>query len=246
MSNDALAGGVKPEGGAAPDLAELKKLIHDTINDVLPKAVHARVTRTEETLAELVKAELGKLSSAQPQEKKEPATDSEKLTLKALQDQIAQLNKGIEAERKARSEAENAAVRTRKDAEVRSHFARHLQGDAARHMDPYLKFYGDDFQVKDGVVGRVVKGEYGDEQFVPVNKAVDDLFAGDLKHLIQQSKAGNLPPVGARGAQGQPVSRLQPSETRPFFMDEVVSELAKDRPEVASSLLQQAPNGTAK
>ena len=246
MPNDADPASDKAGSGSAPDSAQLDKLISDKVRD----AVHARISRTEEKLAGIVAAEIAKFAPAKPAEEKKPeaSTDADgKPTLKALQEQIAALNKGIEAERKARADAEKNALETRKAAEVRAHFARHLQGDNAKHLDPYLKFYGEQFQVKDGEVVRKVTGEYGDEQFVPVGKAVDDMFAGDLKFLVEKSKAPQMPRVG--GGRGQQISATQPQAQQgtPFFMQSVFEEIGKDRPELAAALSQQAaPNGTNK
>lgn len=252
MPNDTDAATAPAAHANASDTANAQQ--SSDIDARINRIVTARLERHEkklesrfDQLTQLLEKVAGDKTDAEPVKKPDGNSaegEQQKLTLKALQDQIAQLNKGIENERKKREEAEAVSARTRKDAEVRAHFARHLQGDAARHLDPYLKFYGDQFQIQDGVIGRLVKEDSGYETFVPAGKAVDDLFAGDLKHLVQQSKAGNLPPASHRG-NGQPIHRQPSSPTRPFFMDAVVDEIAKDRPELAATLAP-APNGTTK
>lgn len=238
MSNDAGAPSDKGAGGAAPDMADIRRFISEEVG----KAVHARSSRVEEKLAEIVTGEIGKLTSTlkPPAEDKKSDAADEKPTLKALQDQIAALNKGIAEERKARAEAEKAAERTRADSDLRSHFARHLNGDNARHIDPYLKFHRDEFLLKDGTLVRKVTGSYGDEEYVPVAKAVDDMFAGDLKFLVQQSKAAQMPRVG--GGTGQPWT--PPKNAAPHGISpmeaEIFEAMGKDRPELAQEMYKQA------
>lgn len=238
-------------GAAADTAAELKKLIHDTINEILPKAIHARVSRTEESLAEVVKAELAKMSAAakpadqvKTPEGDQPAGDQQRLTVKAVQEsfqaEIAALKKGIADERKARAEAEQKEVATRTRSEVQSHFAKHLGADSP-HIRPYVNEYMAQFEYKDGAVVRKTKDDYGMDQFVPVDQAVASLMQSDLKHLVP-ARNGKLPPAGMNGLNGSPYSAPRPPEVRGMNMldRDLIEAVAKDRPELAQALFEQA------
>lgn len=257
---DAPAGGDKPASGAAPDIAALDKLISDKVRD----AVHARISRTEEKLANIVATEIAKIGSAKSEEKKpDPAQSEDKtkvakeeaehrLSLKALQEQIANLNKGIEQERQARARAEQQAVETMKRSEVVAQFAKYL-GAESPHLAPYVNHYLTSFEVRDGKVVRKVLGEYDQEQYLAAEKAVEDLFKGDLKHLVQTSKAAQMPPAGFSQVRGQPYvppQQQRPATTglNPLEADLIEAVAMSGRPELAQALHQHAmsqqANGT--
>lgn len=249
MSSDAVAesgnsaganGGGNPSGG---DSVNVAALVNETVN----KALGARLKRVVEEITTglpgIIAAELAKVVPSKTPDAQQPASNDaggEKLTLKALQEQIAKLNSGIDAERKARADAEQRERDGRMRHEVQTHFARHLGADSP-HLRPYVNEYMPQFQFKDGAIVRKVTGEYGDEQFMPADKAVEELFKGDLKHLVQQSKAAQLPPTTFRNAQGQPFQIQAPANHKVNpILAEIATGIAKDRPELAPQLAQMA------
>jgi hypothetical protein len=211
------------------------------VNEIVNKALSARDRRISEQFtaqfAEL-KGLLQPAKAAQPEPNAaDNSASSEKLTLKALHEQIASLNKGIEQERKARAEAEQKAVETRMRAEVQAQFARHLGADSP-HLGPYVNHYLAQFQHKDGQVVRKVVGQYGEEEFLPADKGIEELFKGDLKHLVQTSKAGNLPPAGIGQLRGTPFAKALAPQANGLnpMRAEMLEAIAKDRPELAAQL----------
>lgn len=184
----------KGNTAAAIDIAAMQKMIDESIG----KALSARLPRvkgTEETIAKMVADAIAKISPTdKPAEPavSNPADSEQKLTLKALNDQLANLNKGIQERDRKLQEAEQRTREIRVRSEVSSHFARHLGADSP-HIAPYVNHFLGQFTDQDGNTMRKVKNEFGEDQFVPANAAIDELFKGDLKHLVNTSKAQNLP-----------------------------------------------------
>ena len=241
MSTEAPSGGVKPEGSAF-DPEALKKLIHDTINEVLPKAVHARVTRTEESLAEIVKGELAKLAPQGQQKKPEDEKSTEeRLTTKALNEKIEGLMKALQDRDRKVQEAEQRATQTRVGAEVRGLFSKYLGPDSP-DLDPYVSHYMSQFVDKDGKTYHKAKDAYDIETVTPADEAVAEWFTkGALKSKIQQSKATQMPRIG--GGTGQSWTPPKAPQTQagvnPLEL-EVIEAMGKDRPELAQEMYKAA------
>lgn len=206
-------GAVKPSNADASVTAEMKQEIQKVVMGIFKEAVPRLI---QKAVSESIPAALDQIAEKAIKEepadpgKGNPADAEQKLTLKALNEQIAKLTQGIESERKARTDAENQARDIRRLSEVESHFARHLGADSP-HLKPYLAHYSAQFSEHEGKVGRKTQDQYGVDQFVPLKDAVDELFKSELKHLTQQSRVGQLPGVRPQ-ANGFPVPREQPKQ----------------------------------
>lgn len=228
---------------------ELQRIVAGMFKDMVPRAVKAAVS---EVVPQALQSALGEVLPKPTESQSAPAggdnASSEKLSLKALQEQIAKLNQGIDAERRARIDAENKTREVRRISSVESAFAKHL-GAESPHLKPYVAHYLAQFDERDGQLGRKVTGQYGDEQFVPLDEAVGELFKGDLKYLVQSSKAPNLPATGFGQARGQayvpPTQAQGKAKGISPLMGEVLGAIAESRPEVAQQLAQSALNGTS-
>lgn len=187
---------------AAGDSANVTALVNETIN----KAMSAWMRRLDDK----VKAvdELASKLSAPAVERQEPTAPvagndagGEKLSLKALHEQIANLTKAVDAERQARAKAEAGARDVRLRTEVERRLTAKLGAD-----NPLVGTLMDSLYdvkkrfVEDPSTGRLsVKfSDNGYDELRPLDEGVDALFTGELKHLVSQSRAAALPPSGYR------------------------------------------------
>src|SRR5688572_22503940 len=107
----------------------------------------------DERLGSVIEKKLEALVVNEEAPKDKPAADSgseqQKMTVKALHEELTKMRQSIEAERKrADGEAQKARdVRLR--SEVHNHFARHLGADSP-HLKPYVNEWLSQFSEKDG------------------------------------------------------------------------------------------------
>lgn len=202
VTDPSVTGGVNPgsaAGGVTPELRnEIQRMVAGIVRDAVPRAVKAAIG---DSLAPIQDA-LAQKAQPQPQQQSEPGDGADsRPTMKALQDRIAKLEQGIEARDKKLAEADNKTRQMRLQNEVHQSFAKHLGADSP-HLGPYVAHYLGQFVDQDGRSMRKVLDEYGTEKFVPLEDAVGELFKGELKHLVQHSKADKLPQPhpGLRGA----------------------------------------------
>lgn len=258
VSSDAPGGGVtQPSGtgagnpGSVGDGVDVAALVNEAVN----KALGARLKRIdlEGQITRAVEAAIAKVpaqsahtaqeSTATPPAAGDGASDG-KLSMKALQEQVSNLTKQLQAQQKAAQDAEQRARDVRARSEFQSRLAAKLGAD-----HPMLGALMDSlYDVKKRVVeqdGRLaVKfvDQWGNEELKPLDEGVSALFDGELKPFVQQSKAGALPPAGFRAASGQPLRAQQiQQQTGLNPLDaELIEAVAKDRPELAATLAQQA------
>lgn len=217
-------------------MGRLEKRLAQMFNENLSKSVESYLEKMVQTEAPA--------NTAAPS----PEEAQGKLTLKALQEQIANLTKGIEARDKAIQEERQKSSQVRMRSEVQAHFARHLGADN-KLLPSQVKFYLDQFTDKDGQIVRKVVDEYGNESYAPVKEAIDQLFQDELKHLVQApSRAPNLPPNGLRTNNtltGNPFAPQRPSIGNVSNINQLDMEMLQmvadtGRPELAQALLAQA------
>jgi hypothetical protein len=230
-----------PSGGVTPELRnEIQKIVAGIVRDAVPRAIKSAVG---EEIAPLREA----LSGLVPQKSENPTpvagndASGEKLSLKALHEQIANLNKAIESERSARAKAEAGAKDARMRAEVERRLAAKLGSDnplVSTLMDSLYDVKRRFVETPDGRLA-VKFTDAGFDDFKSLDEGVDALFAGELKHLVQTSKAAALPPSGYRVA-GQPVPAAPKGMQVNPLLAEIANGIAKDRPELAPALAQMA------
>lgn len=229
--------------------------IERMVNDAVSKALGPRMKRATSSMEEMIAARvaeaLAKLAPSSPEAPKiEPASsgdiESNKLNLKTLDHRFKALQDELAAERKARADAEQSAAQARLRSDLESHFARHMGSDN-KHLAAYLKLYGEQFQHKDGATYRVTKDEFGEEQYVPVAQAVDNLFKSDLKDLIPQ-RGPKLPPTSI--ARGMPMAPQQGQNGQPpqlgIFEREILHHQAMASPEAYAAYQAQLANSDKK
>jgi hypothetical protein len=171
-------------------------------------------------------------------------TASGKLTMKALQDQVSNLTKQLAQQQKAAQEAQAQAQDTRRRSEFHAKLAAKMGAD-----HPMLGTLMDSlYDVKKRVVdsdGRLAMkfvDQWGNEELKPLDEGVNALFDGELKHLVQTSKAQSLPSAGFRGM-GKPIPGMQTAKGQPqinMLDRDLIEAVAKDRPELAETLAAQA------
>lgn len=242
------AGAVNP--GSAGDSVDVAALVNEAVN----KALGARLKRIdlEGQITRAVEAAIAKVpaQSAQQAQESAPAqpagndASDGKLTMKALQEQVSNLTKQLQAQQKAAQEADQRARDVRARSEFQSRLAAKMGAD-----HPMLGALMDSlYDVKKRVVeheGRLAvkfSDQWGNEELKPLEEGVSALFDGELKPFVQQSKAGALPPAGFRAAAGQPLRAQQiQQQTGLNPLDaELIEAVAKDRPDLANTLAQQA------
>ncbi len=235
-----------PSAGDSVDVAAL-------VNDAVNKALGARLKRIdlEGQITKAVEAAIAKATPAAAQNAQEQTTapigndaDPGKLTMKALQDQVTNLTKQLAAQQKAAQEATAQAQDTRRRSEFQSKLAAKLGADSP-HLGPLMdSLYDVRKRVveSDGRLALKFVDQWGNEELKPLEDGVNALFDGEFKHLVQASKAGSLPPGGFRG-NGKPLPGMQRVQGQPQLnaLDrDLIEAVAKDRPELAETLAQQA------
>lgn len=229
---------------AALIAAEVGKQVNGRLR-TLPELVAKAVADSVPAIVEQIgKAPKPADPAAQPSGN--DAEKDQKLTLKALHDQIAGLTKAIEAEKKRTAEAEAAARGARLDSEVRAAFQKQL-GDGpfvaplvAQHHGVGKAF---DLDADGKVVAKVKRDGY--EESVPIADWFKER-AEEFKPFLPTANRG-LPPSSVPG-RGQPYRPQNQTAApgMPFWMNDVITEVGKDRPELAAAIAAQAPNGTVK
>lgn len=225
-------------GNGAGNAGDIERIVNEAISKALGPRLKRATSSIEEMVAARVQEAISKLPASAPAQDPDPPKklNLESLDqkvdarLKALQDELA-------AERKQRAEAEAKVIDTRRRADLESHFARHMGADSP-HLRAYLREYADQFQHRDGITYRVVKDEFGDESYIPADRAVEELFKSELKHLVPQRSAGLPPSSLARG-----VPMPGPAAQRGGFLEqEILHAQAMSDPATFNALYRDPSN----
>lgn len=249
------AGAGIPGTSSTTDIVDLESIANEAVN----KALGPRLARFEDGLMKRFEAFAAKqletlasktqvpeaVAEASSGTAGTPAVDAtEKLTLKGLLQQV-------EAEKKARLDLEKKLVEERQSginnkmrSDVMAQFASKM-GAESPHLKPYVNEYLSQFTHKDGGFFRKTTGEFGEESLTPLDKAVDDLFKNDLKHLLPARNAGLAPRV-IPGAQGSPFLTQRPAPqpgVNPMMMEIAEGLAMAGRQDFAQQLLDSAAQG---
>lgn len=225
MSENAGAGpGNQPGGGgtAQPsngvDERALKDLVYKAVRKQFKDANLGDLVKAavSEALPKLIETEKRppEQQQAQPPPPAAPSNSAqetqEKLTMKALQDQIQKGNRALADLENRLKEADQRAKDARVRGEVEKRFLAKLGAD-----NPAVSLLMDSFYdvrkrvvEQDGNVYVKFKGEYGgDDDLKSLDDGITALFdkGGEYAHLVPTpNKAGALPPRSPLGARGQP------------------------------------------
>ncbi len=246
MSQNSGEGSDKSSSASGGDTSGID--IERLVNDAVSKALGPRLKRATSSLEEMVAARvseaLAKIAPVEQAKVPAPVSDdepSQKLTVRALDQRVDTQMKALQAElaseRKARADAESKATQTRLRADLESHFSKHIGSDNP-HLKAYLNEYAGQFQHRDGITYRVSKDEYGEDAYVPIDRAAEDLFKNELKHLVPQRSA-NLPPTSI--ARGMPFTGQGPANGKGLgiFEREVLHAQAMGNPDSYAAYQQQ-------
>lgn len=221
---------------------DIERMVNDAVSKALGPRLKRATSSMEEMIAARVSEALAKFAPADPPKLSEPDSDgSPKLTVKALDQrvdtQIKALQTELASERKARADAEAKASQTRLRADLESHFAKHIGSDNP-HLKAYLNEYAAQFQHREGNTYRVTKDEFGEDAYVPIDRAAEELFKNELKHLVPQRSA-NLPPTSI--ARGMPFTGQGPANGKGLgiFEREVLHAQAMGNPDAYAAYQQQ-------
>lgn len=236
-----------PDSAATPAESDIQRMIAEEVG----KAINGRLFKggalgkmISEALASALpqhlESALEKMAQVEEPAKPTPADDAGKLSMKALQDQLAGMQKALEGERTARAAAEAGTKQARLHAEVRGEFAKHLGADNPMLkplLDSYLKVQ-QRFDL-DANGNTVVKFQRdGFEEPLSLADGFKELLATELKAFVP-AKGANLPPARVNG-HGQPQrGPAAPSPGLPFFVQNAIADIAKSQPEIAAALDQQ-------
>lgn len=243
MSKDADDATVTAPSGTATVTAEMKqelqKIVMGIVKEIVPRTIKQSLSEQSDTLLDqLADKMIQSAAGDDPAPANGGEQTQEKLSLKALQQKLDEMQRGIkERDEQIKTERQNAMnLRLRSD--VQSHFARHLGADSP-HLEPYVNHFLSQFVDHEGKTARKTKNDYGEDTYLPAAQAIDEMFKGDLKHLVQQSKANALPNAGL--VRGQPFNGQPQGGKRPGFVEQAMNHLATTNPDLAPLI---APNGT--
>lgn len=249
--NGASGGGTPAGSGESVTLAQVNEAINKAIGPRLKRAQEDMLAALQQTLPEMLKQVLPESKVREPEAAASNEASSERLTMKALQERVENLTKAVQTHQQAAKEADARARDAQMRARVQAEFARHLGADSP-HLKPYMATYYDmDKRIVEGPDGTpTVKFKRdGYDESLSLELGVKELFDSELKHLVQVSKANQLPPANAFGNRGTPwqaPKATAPQGINPFDA-ELLDAVAKDRPELAQALAQHAlsQNGTS-
>lgn len=214
-------GAVKPDAtsGVNAELKnEIQKIVMGIVKDQIPRAVRSAIG---EAIPEALKAITPDLQSKNT-DAGDPA-GSDKNTSKARIEALEKQLKDFQQQAKDSDErARSANLRGR----VQSEVAKYLPASDPNHA-AYMGMLYDlnkRFSEQDGNPTVKFKRDWG-EDFVPLEAGVKELFEGELKHLVQTSKAGQLPATGNRGATGNPMAN-RPNGAQSNPLDRLLSDVA--------------------
>lgn len=249
--NNAGAGSGMPDAGATSGnggngSADIERLINDAINKAVPGILKRALPAM---IPQLIEAQLAAMAEkdpapTSPTEGAAPANGiaGNNANLKAHEARLAQLEAKLKASEEARAAAEQNARTANLMANVEAAFSKGIGADnpALRHL---VKSYAADKRFdfdENGQPGVRFKREWGDE-LVPLDKGFSELLSTELKPFVP-ARNGSAPPshVQGRGQPYKPQQQQAQQPGRPFFMNEVISELGKDRPELAAAIDQSA------
>ncbi len=208
-----------PQHGTASDNANASG--SSDIDAKINRAITNHIGRLEKRLSQMLTGEaLTKAVQSQLEQVRQVPTQAadasdqspDRITLKSLQEQLVASDKARRELEKFLQEKESQVRDERRRSEVRGQFAKYLGADSP-HLDPHFAYQYDlKKRFVDGDNGTMVKikREWG-EELIPLETGVKELFDTELKHLVQSSKAGGLPPASLSGAiRGQSFTVPQP------------------------------------
>jgi len=166
------------------------------------------------------------------------SVDTDKITQKA---RIEALEKQLQSFQKQAQDADGRARDASMRSRVQSEVAKFLPASDPNHA-AYMGMLYDlqkRFVEADGNPAVKFKREWG-EEMVPLEQGVKELFDGELKHLVQHSRAQSLPPAGFRGANGQTIAQAKPGPKFNPLLAEVASSIGESRPDFGRALMDAA------
>lgn len=241
-----------PDTAATPAESDIARIVGEEVNrqfkgrlkSELASAVSTAFAGALPALLEQLKAKPTDSPAASTGNPAPDGNAAEKLNMKALNEQLAALNARLAASEKAREASAAEAREATLGSKVREMFSKHLGADNPITGPLYDSMHrvGKRFDLDEGgnVVVKFRRGNGSDayDEALPMDQGFKELLASDLKPYIQARAAG-LPSAGGNG-RGSAIRQPTAPAGMPFFMQEFVSEVSKDRPEVASALIEQS------
>lgn len=224
---------------------EIQKIVMGIVNSVIPRTVEQSIKQSIPTLLDKIAEEALKDDPAAPSNVAPSAED--KTTLKSLRTQVESLQREL----KQQSEQTKQAQQRAKDSGMRADFKTALQkklGADNPLVDTVMdSLYDVKKRIVEGPNGKIAvkfTDEWGNEELKPLEDGVNSLFEGEYKHLVQQSKAPQMPVGGFNmRPQGQPFRPGQQQQGQPRInplLAEVASSLMETRPEGAHIIMEDA------
>lgn len=225
---------------------EIQKIVMGIFKEAVPRVVQQSIQASIPTMLDKIAEEALKENSAATPTVSN-AADSEKPTMKALQAEIQNLQKALQAQQQA---AKEASIRER-DAQNRSQVERQLTAKLGAG-NPLIGTLMDSlYDVKKRFVeqdGRLLVkfNDAGYDDFKPLDEGIKMLFDGELKPLVQQSRVPQMPPNGINPRQfGQIVPQPQPGQSQNLRPNPLLMGIAEvlhegGRSEAAQTLANDA------
>jgi hypothetical protein len=232
--NNSGSGSGNPSDASSVDIERL-------INDAVSKALGARMKRlnVEEQINAAVQKALSAVTpapaQADPAEVPNHGDTEQRLNLKTVNSQIKAMQEELAAERRARQEADSRATQMKMRTDLQGAFSKYAGSDNP-HLPAYLNHYADKFRVHEGATYQIGKDDFGNEELVPLDMAVDHLFKNELKHLVPKNTP-NLPPTSIIRGMPMPGQQPQNGQARTGFLEqEIMHAQAMTDPTVFNEL----------
>src|SRR5579884_2405527 len=119
---------------------EFQKVVMGILKDAMPRMIAQSIQQVLPAALEGIKGEANQKGPEAAAAAANSGDSEQKLSLKALHEQIAKLNQGIQERDRRVQEAEAKAREVRLRSEVTSQFARHLGADSP-HLTPYVNHF---------------------------------------------------------------------------------------------------------
>jgi hypothetical protein len=219
-------------------VSDMERMLNDMLNKALGPRLKRETKGLEASMEKILQAKLASLVQPQAEatvsHQQVSSDEPDKLNLKTLDARFKAMQDKIDAAERKAQEAEARATQTRVNSEVQSIFAKHA-GQDNPHLPLYVEKYASQFRAHEGKVYRVAKDEFGEDSLVPLEQAASDMFAGELKHLIQsQPSRGGLPSTSV--VRGMPISNTPGQRQGGIFEAEIMHHQAMSDPSLYASL----------
>lgn len=189
-------------GGVTAELKqEIQKVVMGIFKDAVPRLIKQSLTESLPSLVEQFGAKSKEENTTKPGDVDSGANDPQRLSLKALEKQVNDLNQQLKKRDEALETERKRVIDTQLRGSVRDAMASLLGADnplLGMALDSLYDKHQRFVQGDDGQALVKFKGEYGSEdELVSLKDGMKKLAENELKHMLP-SRTQTLPGVGGR------------------------------------------------